>query len=80
MIIRPRLECLYANGNQISVVPEHLPVLPELREVNLANNQLIEMPELWSTEWGMLDAVTGALTLAGSATSKTKVILLGNHL
>jgi hypothetical protein len=66
-----------------------------LQEVNLANNQLASLPELWTSLWGMPNPSTGLLTTtsepesssAGDAKkdtsgggNKVKVLVLGNPL
>lgn len=65
------LKFLYANGNAISVVPPDLCLLPRLTDLNLANNQVTEVPTAWVAAWG--DVKDGKI-----ATKTVTVTLLGN--
>ena len=65
------LRCIYANGNAITVVPPDLCRLPRLAELNLANNQVTEVPTAWAATWG--DVKDGKI-----ATPTVTVTLLGN--
>lgn len=54
--------------------------------MNLANNQLAALPELWQTLWGTPHPTTGLLHFADSSSAadaaggkaKAKVLVLGN--
>ncbi len=55
-------------------------VLISSQEFNVSNNQLRELPALWTQVWGAPHATTGVLTLPAGAASTAVVNVLSNPL
>ena len=66
------LKKLYANSNAITEVPEGLCLLTNLIELNLANNEIKALPQLWHSEYGPFD-----YGLVSTKDGK-KITLIGN--
>jgi hypothetical protein len=70
---------IYANGNKLKEVSSDLCLLPNLKQLNLANNSLTALPGAWTDMWGELDATAGTF---GDVKDKSKcfVVVTGNPL
>ena len=89
--MKRKLYCILALFIVINFIGFFSTIAMFQQEVNLANNQLAELPELWVTMWGAPDPATGLLVVsstsgsnAGAAAGKgvagVKVLVLGNPL